>query len=275
MVEMVRRIVKDKELDDIDNICIYYVGFLEHKKFTKINVQTCEGVKSFLYPHCKPIKYNVTHPNNHKPNIYLCGHKAFTNFELALEYSLKFNCYIKFGKDVTHILPAPKKFCVMTVYSKLCYVKNWNSYHIWKTVWSNCDNYCYYYKKFAHTKKRYLDEINYYRKSVGNSALVLYIKLVILAQKRADLMAKYGYLMPDPRKYYDELIASSEYGHGIYLIKILYDDAWFHNSNFNRISAKKREMARLLSSNQKHIGIGIAKKGKTVYVCIKFTPKLI
>uniref|UniRef100_A0A0K0FIX3 SCP domain-containing protein n=1 Tax=Strongyloides venezuelensis TaxID=75913 RepID=A0A0K0FIX3_STRVS len=260
MAEMVRKIIKEKDFKDINNICTYCAGFLKHGKFTRMKLQTCEGVKSFLYPFYKPTKYCITYPNSHAPNIYLCGYKVFTNFELALEYSLRNNFYIKFGEDVAQLLPAPKNFCVITVYDKLCYVKNWNSYHIWKTIWSNCNNNCYYYKKFAHTKKRYLDEINYYRKSVGNSALVLYIKLAILAQERADLMAKYGRLMSDRNKYYDELIASSEHGHGIYLMKILYDDAWSHNPNFNRISTKKREMARLLSSNQKHIGIGISKQ---------------
>uniref|UniRef100_A0A0N5C065 Transposase n=1 Tax=Strongyloides papillosus TaxID=174720 RepID=A0A0N5C065_STREA len=90
---------------------------------------------------------------------------------------------------------------------------------------------------------------------------------------RAEVMANYQKIIPNKSKIFEGVIVSSEQGIDMYLVKILFDDAYFRNKDINLLSPTKTDFERLMSRYQRYIGIRIANKDKTVYVCIKFTPK--
>uniref|UniRef100_A0A0K0FIY1 SCP domain-containing protein n=1 Tax=Strongyloides venezuelensis TaxID=75913 RepID=A0A0K0FIY1_STRVS len=276
MREMIQKILHHRQINNVREVCLYNVGFMKGNKVTRTRVTFCESVLPFLDSRYRYLEYDV----EKNANLYNCGRITSKNFETILQISLKSKCYIRINAPMfigihssSNVKPiiSPKFFCVYTPFGKHYYKRNPVFDYVWKEVWSNCKNDCYFFRNFKKTKINYWKELNRYRRACGKSFLVLHPILDALAQKRANNMAKYNTLIADENKKYDELIAYSTQAYGMFLIKILFEDAWSHNPDFDRKSARKREMARLMSSNQKYVGIGIAKKGNYVYVCMKFT----
>uniref|UniRef100_A0A0N5C063 SCP domain-containing protein n=1 Tax=Strongyloides papillosus TaxID=174720 RepID=A0A0N5C063_STREA len=213
------------------------------------------------------------YPYSHREDVYTCGDDVAYKFPAILDYALKKYCFIQFKPRGLKPISPLGNCCIWTVYGKKCIMKNSIFPGYWQKIWLNCNSDCYYSNNFLTTEKNYLREINHYRKIFENNPLYWNMKLSGLAQNRASYMAKRKKLLPDPSKTYDELIAYAPSANGIYLINLLYEEALFENSKINKLSPRKKEMARLLTSYQHYIGFGMAKNGNSVYICIKFTPK--
>uniref|UniRef100_A0A0N5C206 SCP domain-containing protein n=1 Tax=Strongyloides papillosus TaxID=174720 RepID=A0A0N5C206_STREA len=226
---------------------------------------------SFLDPTQRLITY-VIQSNHNYPNTYKCWKTIFHRFEDALDFSLRSYCYIKFTPPTITKPPlAQKKFCVETYYRTLCYIRNPVTYDIWKAVWRYCNGGCYYKNNFNSARKHYYEEINLYRQIIGCPPIKLYGKLNVMAQHHADTMAKRNKLIPDKNRDYDELNVFAKFGHGIYLMKLIFDSIYFARPDYYQLNPKQTDIERLLSCKQNLIGFGMAKNGHGAYITIKFT----
>uniref|UniRef100_A0A0N5BLP9 SCP domain-containing protein n=1 Tax=Strongyloides papillosus TaxID=174720 RepID=A0A0N5BLP9_STREA len=231
------------------------------------------------------VEIDVTSSTRLHQKVYYCKGHNFYSFEEVLTYSLKYRCHISFQTtiqlvtrkpDVIKPTPAPKTFYVHTPFGPVYYRRNFPTYHIWKETWLNCGTKCCTFHKsykFSELKKKYYTEINRYRRFVYLSPLIVHPKLTRLAQNRASYMAQHFVLQSDENQRYDEVIGKVRSTILINFIRILFNDAWFHNPYFSRISATRRDFARIMSQNQKFIGVGMAERFGHVFICIKFTPK--
>uniref|UniRef100_A0A0N5B1P7 SCP domain-containing protein n=1 Tax=Strongyloides papillosus TaxID=174720 RepID=A0A0N5B1P7_STREA len=268
---MIDRILFDNPRKNPPEMCVYNVGFIRGHTLKKTYSKSCDSILSILNSNTRPISYTVKSYNPKHIITYTCKRRHFTNFDKALEYALMMQLYIKFIPSSFKPVPPQKQFCIETKYRKICYMRNPITLALWKSIWQNCNGGCYYKSNFRNARKHYYDEINLYRSFVGCSPVRLYEKLNVMAQTRAEVMAKKNNIMADSNKDYDEVVAFAKFGYGIYLIKMIFDNVFFEKPDFHRLSPSQTDFQRLFSCKQRLIGFGLVKNGFGAYISIKFT----
>uniref|UniRef100_A0A0K0FIX9 SCP domain-containing protein n=1 Tax=Strongyloides venezuelensis TaxID=75913 RepID=A0A0K0FIX9_STRVS len=262
------------------------MGFIKGNTYTKTRVRTAESAITFIDSRYKSSAFDMSEFESKINGAYHCGKTVSRNLEVVLKLSMVSKCHIKINapsivpiKKPCAVKPIPpqKYFCVNTARGCFRYKYNKLFHYIWKEIWSTCSkNFKRGFNNLMKTK--YLIEMNRYRRFCGNPPLLISRKLIDLAQRCADSVANYRKSRKDitlkslynQYSKYRELIAYTSRGSSMFLIYVLFEDAWTHNSNFNRLSTKKWEMAQLMDKKTKYVGIGVSSSQNTVYVCIKF-----
>uniref|UniRef100_A0A0K0FIY2 CAP domain-containing protein n=1 Tax=Strongyloides venezuelensis TaxID=75913 RepID=A0A0K0FIY2_STRVS len=285
-IELIKKLFKDRRITNLREVFLYNAGVRKGNLIIPTNLRYCESMMPYIDSRYVSVEVEVTSTNRLYQKLFYCKDKKFYSFEQCLEYSMKYKCHINFHTyiqlvtrkpEVMKPTPPPKTFYVDTAFGRFYYRKNFATYHIWREIWINCDTKCCRFNKIlklSEVKKKYVTEVNRYRRFVKLHQLFTNQKLSNLAQNRASVMAKYFKLIPDGNQKYDEIIGKVKSTCLNYFIKILFDNEWFENPYFSRVSATRRDFARIMSSNQRSIGIGISKKYDYNFICIKFTPRL-
>uniref|UniRef100_A0A0N5B5R7 SCP domain-containing protein n=1 Tax=Strongyloides papillosus TaxID=174720 RepID=A0A0N5B5R7_STREA len=266
---MVNFMLKEKFPEGAENICIYNVGYRQGRKIIKNYNENCKSVLRYIYPHYSDIEYNVTYPHSYRKDVYTCGSDVAYKFQAILDYAVKKNCFIRLKQRGIKPTPPPLIICVYTLNGKKCQLKDPSISGYWKRIWSDCNIDCYFSLNYAIARIKYLMEINYYRKTLRKEPLLLSKKLNILATRRVESIALGKWFTPDLRKDYHDMVAYASNGYAIYLLKILFDNAYNNKHISKRQSLKNKDFMLLMSSSFKYVGFGFSKISDNVYVCIK------
>uniref|UniRef100_A0A0N5C303 SCP domain-containing protein n=1 Tax=Strongyloides papillosus TaxID=174720 RepID=A0A0N5C303_STREA len=234
MTEMVHKILQHKKITNVRDVFVCNMGFMKGNSFTRTRVRTAESILPFIDSRYRSFAINMEEYESKSNGVYRCGETITKNLEVVLRLSQVSKCHIRINAPS---IEAARKPCIV---------------------------------KPIVPPKRFSGQMN----------LILHPLLKDLAQRHADSMANHQKsrydveqkLISDQNKKYDELIAYTSRGYSKFLMYILFNDAWNHNPNFDRLSAKKWEMARLMSRETKYVGIGISRRHDAIYVCVKFTP---
>uniref|UniRef100_A0A0K0E6Q0 SCP domain-containing protein n=2 Tax=Strongyloides stercoralis TaxID=6248 RepID=A0A0K0E6Q0_STRER len=151
---------------------------------------------------------------------------------------------------------------------------NMPSLYIWRSLWGKCDYICYSFNHFELLKAKYVEEINLLRKYHLTSPLLVDNKLMKLAQKHAEKMAKTGKLLSLSRfSFYGETIGAIFYLAGNTMINKWYQESKYYNYASGKPSKHLKSFTQLVWKKSRKIGIGIAKKDHTLFIVCRFYPK--
>uniref|UniRef100_A0A0N5BHC7 SCP domain-containing protein n=1 Tax=Strongyloides papillosus TaxID=174720 RepID=A0A0N5BHC7_STREA len=245
MKQMSQVIIKHREIKNIGEVYVCNLGFKRNGEFIKTEVKIAENVLPFLDSKYQSSSFDLSKYESKSDSMYRCGTTINKKLEVVIKFAKVSKCHIKINAPNVAPVQKPCKVKPMVPLKHFCY----------------------------------LTEMNRYRRFCGKSNLIIHPILSDIAQRRADSVANYQRLRTDlsrissnnPYNQYNELIASTSRGSSMLLMYILFHDAWTHNSNFDRPSERKWEMAKLMSSQTRYVGIGISSSQNTVYVCVKFT----
>uniref|UniRef100_A0A0K0FIW8 SCP domain-containing protein n=1 Tax=Strongyloides venezuelensis TaxID=75913 RepID=A0A0K0FIW8_STRVS len=275
MSDMVNFMLKEKFPEGIENICIYNLGYKQGRRVIKNYNETCESVLRYVYPHYSHIEYNVMYPRSYRQNVYTCGIDVTYKLQSILDYALKKNCFIRLIQRGIKPTPPPLNICVSTLNGRKCQLTNPNMSGYWRKIWSDCNIDCFFSMNYGIARIKYLTEINYYRKTLKKEPLHLNQKLSVLATKRAESIAVGKWFTPDLRKDHHDMIGFASNGYAVYLLKILFDNAYNMKHILKLQSQKNKDFMLLMSSSFRYVGFGFSKKSNNVYVCIKVSKNAV
>uniref|UniRef100_A0A0N5BQI2 SCP domain-containing protein n=1 Tax=Strongyloides papillosus TaxID=174720 RepID=A0A0N5BQI2_STREA len=262
------------------------MGFKRGREFIKTEVKTAESILPFIDSRYQSSTFDLKEYELTHNGVYYCGKTVNKNLELVFQVAKVSKCHIKINAPSTRPMQKPcvvkpitppKSFCISTAHGCMHYKYNKAFHYIWNEIWSTCSKNLR--KGFTKMMKAKATEINRYRRFCGKTNLFIHKKLSDLAQRCANSMMSYQKSRKDITQrltsnlhtQYGELRAYVSRGQSMLLMYILFGDAWTHNSNFDRPSERKWEMAQLMDKKTKYAGIGMSSSQNDVFVCITFS----
>ncbi|CEF69559.2 CAP domain-containing protein [Strongyloides ratti] len=271
--KMVKAIVADKNINYLEHLLIFVVGFKRGRRIDKNYDVTCEKAISYLSEKYINKFYKLKNEcTTNQKTDYTCANKHFNGFDYAVDYMMRSNCHINAPSNTLQPVLndkssfLPKDACIILQSGKKFLKDNLFSNKIWYKHWHRCDEYCYLKKDFASTKLKYFLEINDYRRQFGLKPLRFKNRFNLLAQSRAKELSRGQQTKFDFDKTYSEITGFSYITYAKFYLKIMFDDAYMNKSRRNSLTL--RDIEPLMDRNTMALGIGITTRGDKVFIVI-------